>query len=398
MYGSGSKIACDLKEALMFLYSPIPTNVSREQWAAYGCGMSDEISFDPTLHGFIEFLKSDKDPSEKVQEAKKFKSKYGDTANGHLLTFLLTTKTLIPGVSAKFLKKLIKAEPFKVMLAEEIPIDKIETGREYSITEKIDGVNLTAFVTKDKISFYTRDGKEIKGLIKLEKAYAEMPKGVYFGEALYNSGTYGRTQRYRVTAQTLSIPGEKYCISHYIFDYMTLDAWIHPMLRKPFVYNRDFLNTYQYSVQEPLVIIPEMCRGSSRYMIEKTFKLALKTGSEGIVVRYLDSVYENRRSKSMIKIKKYETLDLRVISLIPSKKDGRVDGVIVESSTGTPVYVRNGVTREDKKLFYENPEKVIDKIAIIQCKGVLYDDLGKTATLRSPVFIGIRYDKTEPSY
>jgi DNA ligase-1 len=119
--------------------------------------------------------------------------------------------------------------------------------------------------------------------------------------------------------------------------------------------------------------------------IKKHAQYFIDQGREGIVYKYINYVFERKRSNLWLRVKKQETVDLPVIGFeYGTGKNKNVVGALICVYNGIEVKVGSGLSDEDRKEFLQNLPKVIE---------VEYTNITKDGSLRNPVFKRVRDDK-----
>ena len=119
---------------------------------------------------------------------------------------------------------------------------------------------------------------------------------------------------------------------------------------------------------------------------------------EGIIIN-LDSPYECRRVKTLIKVKKFYTLDLKVIDAIEG--DGRLKGTLgalVVDYKGNTVNVGSGFSDAQRKEFWENKNDIIGRVIEVKYKEITKNKDTGLESLQFPVFVSLREQGKEVSY
>ncbi|KAL4235333.1 hypothetical protein ACF0H5_006968 [Mactra antiquata] len=132
-------------------------------------------------------------------------------------------------------------------------------------------------------------------------------------------------------------------------------------------------------------VVHEKCTGSDH--VDKELKRIIDLGGEGLMIREPGSKYERKRSKTLLKIKKFHEAEALVIGYEPSKSNKDLTGALkVQMANGKEFKVGTGLSKKDRK----SPPKVE---TIITYKFQEYTNSGKP---RFPTYVGIRIDMTEP--
>ena len=112
-----------------------------------------------------------------------------------------------------------------------------------------------------------------------------------------------------------------------------------------------------------------------------------------------DSPYECKRHKGILKVKKMQIVDLLVVDIVEGRRDmeGKLGAVIVEYK-GNTVNVGSGFKLHEREEFWEDPSLIKGRIIEVQYFEETKNKYDNKLSLQFPVFKGVRYDKTEPSY
>ena len=119
---------------------------------------------------------------------------------------------------------------------------------------------------------------------------------------------------------------------------------------------------------------------------------------EGVIIN-LDTLYECKRSKNLIKVKKFYTYDLEVVGA--EEGDGRNKetlGALVVKYKDNTVNVGSGFSDQERKTLWKNREDIIGRVIEVKFKEVTMDKKTGLESLQFPVFCGIREIGKEPSY
>jgi len=389
---SNDNLSKDFEQILFHLFSPtIITGISKTSWLK----VNETGTFDfKTINDLLDYLH--KNNSGKLETIKTLKA-FAITLNEqeqHLL-YMIVTKDVSIGINRTTIEKFIKIPKFEIQLGSRLDYDEIDWDRTFFLTKKLDGINLTVFNTKNSISMYTRQGKQVHGLTELEEEYKLLPEGVYFGEALYSHEVKNRKDLFKLTEGEINSKRKDKQISHYVFDYVTLEQWQDNNFQLTYSQELAFLqkNITNY---EHIFVVTVVYQGIGRTIAMDLLNSAKKLDWEGLMLRYSSSFYEKDRSKNLIKLKPFYTVDLQIVGFKEYKKPNLLGSFIVNYK-GSNVSVGSGFTLEDRKQFWENKEKLFGKIVEVQYMDETNDKSGKKS-LRFPVFVRIRNDKNEVSY
>lgn len=132
----------------------------------------------------------------------------------------------------------------------------------------------------------------------------------------------------------------------------------------------------------------------NREQLMALFRELRSKKQEGLMIKFLDSVYEFKRSKKLLKLKEFFTLDLRIVGAEEGtgKYEGLLGALILEDDTGKiKTKVGTGFTDQDRADIWV--EHLSGRL-----KGQIVEILGQEVTedgsIRFPSFVRLREDKT----
>lgn len=309
----------------------------------------------------------------------------------------IVTKEVKLGVQPKTLNKVFGEgfiKSFDIMLAQryfEDPERLLPQGTEYILTTKLDGIRCVIVKDEDETHFYTRQGQTIEGLVELEKVAKLLPtRTVYDGELLLeNPKGLSSKDLYRETVKVVNKDGEKRGVIFNCFDIVALEAFqkgYDPSIckgRKEFLHNwctrnneevfdrlndemgNDSFNQIIQNIKEakPWHFFKEveiLYQGIDQTQIQYWLDKITSEGGEGVMINLANAPYECKRSKGILKVKKFNSADVRVIALEEGTgaNEGRLGAIRVEFiGPDGKIYtckVGSGFTEEERKKYWKN--------------------------------------------
>ena len=325
----------------------------------------------------------------------------------------LVTKSLKIGVTAKTLNKIMpnSVREFAVMLAE--PYSKNEklmekrkaNCEEIILTTKLDGVRNIGIVEDNYVTFYSRQGQKVEGLVDIENEMKNFPDGVYDGELIaILEDTADNKEVFDNTIKRSKIKGTKKGLKFMCFDYISsVTDFYNGKDNTPCIKRKNRLkeiieenNCSYIEYLEPLYI------GDNYTVIPYIMKEQTSNGEEGIMINMAEAPYECKRTKSLIKVKQFTDADVLITDVIEGdgRNKGKLGAIEIEFEWEESKYRCNvgaGFSDVDRELYWNNKELLLGKIATIQYFEITKNDNGGYG-MRFPVWLNrIRDDKTEIS-
>lgn len=318
----------------------------------------------------------------------------------------IITKDLRCNISAKSINKAIPNTifVFGVMLADKYFSKQSKVkNKEFIITQKLDGARF--ILIKDHegtVKYYTRQGQEVTGLIEFEEDIKKIPNNtVIDGEVLLDKEGLHSKDLYRETMKEFRKKGEKHGLILHAFDILSYDEFrkgtslytckdrkdtLHELIT-----NNEFTN---------IVEVPVRYIGKDEDMVIKLLDEAISKDEEGVMVNLSDGVYECKRTTNILKVKKFQDADLKVIDIIEGtgKNKGKLGAITVQFIVDNEIYqcdCGSGFSDEERTLYWENKELLLNKIVTIGYFEISQNSKTKEYGLRFPTWKGIiRDDKT----
>jgi hypothetical protein len=290
---------------------------------------------------------------------------------------------------------------YPVMLCspfEQKLVDKIKWPA--TVQLKMDGMRFNAIVRDGKCEFRSRNGKEIQLLGNLEADFIKMAgvvDCVFDGELLVMDGDVILD---RQTGNGILNKANKGTISK--ADAAKVRATVWDII--PYVMFETGYCATPYSQRiDTLATLLATHEPEKVYLVQKTtvenieeanaiFERYLSMGQEGIILKDLSGVWEDKRSKTQIKFKGELECDLKIVGIEEGtgKYAGMLGAILCESDDGViKVRAGSGFSDEQRK----QGKEVIGKIAAIKYNTRIKNKAGEES-LFLPIVLEIRDDKT----
>lgn len=312
------------------------------------------------------------------------------------------TKSYKIGCDAKVVNDAIPGliKTFDVMLGT--PIDKCKLkGTEWiSLSHKLNGTRC-AFVGNKCM---TRQGKEYKGLDHIVNELISLGYQNYFidGELLYKNeeGLTDSEAFQKGTGIAMSKNENKEELKLVVFDIFPLEEFWNGKSKYNYMTRSQlYLDEFKNSIvkSKNLDVVETVYQGYNHYEIWKWLDYAEENDWEGIMIN-LNEPYECKRTKTLIKVKKFFSCDILCTDIEEgSGKNKGTLGAIVCYYKENEVRVGSGFTDEQRKYYWENPEKIVGNIVSIKYKEETKNKDGGIS-IQFPVFECVRFDKDTISY
>lgn len=317
-------------------------------------------------------------------------------------------KDLRIGATSKTINKIFPnlIPLFEVMLAKKY-MDFVDRDLgEFIITEKLDGIRCVIIKDCGRIQMLSRQGQFLLGFHDIiEEAKMYLPDNYVFdGELLLeNTENLKSKDLYRKTMKEVSKDGRKDNVQFHMFDLLPLDEFKNGKSRKRCIQRKfDLHDILDNDELKWIVEVPILYIGKDKNEVTKLLNKAIMADKEGVMLNNTNGLYECKRSSSILKCKVMQSCDCRIVGF--QEGDGKykdtLGAIIIEyKNKGNIVKVGSGYTDEDRRYIWNNRDKLLNTIAEIQYFEETTNQSGDgRISLRFPVFLRLRSDKTEESY
>jgi len=322
-------------------------------------------------------------------------------------------KDLKCGITAKTINKsyggnLIKT--FGVQLASDSK-DKEHLMGESIIENKYDGVRCIAIINNNKVTYYTRNGKEINPKIIPNEVHnilnvPELQGLVFDGELM--SSSFAELMHFLHKKYEIKMKEDLY---YAIFDVIPYDEFVKGESTKTLIERKEQLNELSRTLPDFFWAEQIQCveynevdlrrknrdgvtTGESSKLLSYYLDEAVRYEFEGIIVKDRNSLWRAGRSNSWLKVKPFVEKTLAIIDIEEGtgKNKGRLGNLVCEGvDTGQLIKtnVGSGFTDEDRQIIWDNRDKYIGYLVEIRGDSVTEMIDGKHS-IRFPRFKGWR--------
>jgi DNA ligase 1 len=314
------------------------------------------------------------------------------------------TKTLKFGATAKSINKAFGEQfipEFNVMLAKKFEDEEHKIkGKEFVITEKLDGVRCVMIVENGNVNFFSRQGQPITGLVEIVQDAKFLPDNVYDGELLiHNADDYKDRDVLQETLKIARKDGEKRGLVLHLFDMIPIDEFKVGKSKATYHKRKEELSFIVEKLNSPYIkIVPNLYVGKDLTVIPKMLEEMNQKGKEGLMLNVSDGKYQCKRTDVLLKIKSMNTMDCRIIGFEEGtgKYQGMLGALIVDYK-GYELRIGSGYTDEDREHLWQHRDEYLGKIVEVQYfRESRNQDGGLSVSF--PVFVCIREDKSDSSY
>lgn len=294
---------------------------------------------------------------------------------------------------------------FNVALADlydpDMNIDFTRT--RYYASRKCDGVRLITIISDEGINFFSREGKKFKTLENLKKDIEKLnlKNSVLDGEVCIvdeHGDEHFKDIMKVISKKEYTIENPKYLL----FDLLSIDEFENEYSERIFSDRIKLLNGIIPSNLKTISILNQTLILSEDDLTNMS-SMAKKNKWEGLILRRIDSPYEGKRTKNLLKVKGFidaeyivddvRFADIRIIEDGIEMTRNMLSKVII-THKGNTVGVGSGFTIPQRLFYRDHPEEIIGKTITVKYFEETKNDDG-TYSLRFPTVKWIHSDGRE---
>jgi len=265
---------------------------------------------------------------------------------------------------------------------------------------KMDGMRFNAIVVGGVCEFRSRNGKEINLLGCLAQEFIHLADGknmVFDGELLVASAEEGSVADRqtgngilnKAVKGTISVD-EASRVRATVWDMIPFEDFTKGVYKVPYLVRHGRLES---------MTMPSKIRMVEHTLVqdyedaEVIFQRYLEQGQEGIILKDLNGIWEDKRSKTQIKFKGELECDLKIVGIEEGtgKYVGMLGAILCESADGiVKTSVGSGFNDEQRRTL---GQEIVGKVAAVKYNARIKNKQGEES-LFLPIFLEVREDKT----
>lgn len=275
-------------------------------------------------------------------------------------------------------------------------------GEEYWVTQKMNGIRTTLYDD----ALIGRSGTEYTGLDHILDGLADIVRQldiVLDGELVLKDAYQCRddNEAFRIASGLVrsDLQADKSGIEFVIFDLIPREDFKSSNPQVTYRQRREamdqlglFLNT------EHSRVLPVIFHGTDPSVIPELLRRVTEHGGEGLMINR-DVPYYRKRHRGILKVKEFFTMDLPILRC--EEGSGRLRGTLgalVVEYQENEVHVGTGFTDEERDWLWTNRDGLPGMLCEVRYKNISFNRTKGTYSLQFPSYVGLRADKTEPSY
>lgn len=313
----------------------------------------------------------------------------------------MITKSFRLGADSKVVNSVIPGliPTFEIQLGTSIEKCKLVDGTYISISHKMNGTRCVYINGQMK----SRQNKLYNGLDHIITDINKLGLEDFFidGELVYKNeeGLSDSDAFQKGCSIAMSKDNDKSQLKLVVFDIFPKEEFLNlHTSKKTYKERRKDLDKLEESIIASnitnLSVVERLYEGTDHSQIWKWLDYAdIDMGWEGIIIN-LDTPYECKRTKNLIKVKRFFEKDLRCtkVNIATTGKYKGIMGSITCNYFDNTVDVGSGFNDSQREYFAKNPEEIVGKIVSVKYKEETQNkDGGKS--LQFPVYMGILIDR-----
>lgn len=270
---------------------------------------------------------------------------------------------------------------------------KLKNNEWFSLSQKLNGCRCSFYKGK----LISRQGKEFIGMDHIISDLEQLVHRTFIdGELIRkNIDNIPDEENFRIgTGIVNSDAASKTEIKYVIFDYFPEDEIVNGKSDNTYRKRRESLNNLRKIIEQKdlknIEVVEMVYEGTDESQIMKWLDYAEAHDWEGLMLNK-DTPYECKRTTNLIKIKKFFSMDLPVVSV--EEGSGRLKGtlgaLVVQYKDNT-INVGSGFDDSTRKELWGNRDSIVGRIIEVKYKEITKDKKTGLESLQFPVFVRVR--------
>lgn len=387
-----------IKEALIYAVNKTKYNISKQTLNKFDKPAYNRVEMSleewNTIKGLLDKLR-DREVTKQEEIGKEIENLYKDISEeGYAWFDKICRKDLCIGILSKGLNKALgekEINNFEIMLADS-GIENINF-KDCYVEPKLDGVRAVIYYDEELIVM-SRGGKRYAAYEEIINKILTVQNLEFLEEnaldsEIINADSFRKTSG---AGHSKHKDRSEMNIVVNVFDYIPVEILLSnaDTFEVPLIERKSFLEKNISTFHDEVFKLNSYERVSfNKEDIEKRMNNLVIAGYEGAMIKDVNGFYEKKRSSNWIKVKPVYTVDIRVVGYEEGKRKNELGAFVIKcDDTEVISKVGSGFTKEEKKEFWINREKMIGKIIEVEFQEI-------QDTLRFPRFIKVRDDKNK---
>jgi DNA ligase-1 len=319
----------------------------------------------------------------------------------------IITKNARIGCDVKSVNKALGEEfipQWEVQQSYSIEKTPLKGGEWFSLSEKLNGVRGTYF----EGNLLSRQGKEFSGLghiiDDLSALFPDLEGWVVDGELVRrNDEGFSDNENFRIGTGLLSQDDcDKSSIQMIVFDFLPKPEFIAGASKLTYKDRLGALDALRGKAAmlglSSVSVVESLYSGTDASMIDVFLDKMVSEDKEGLMLNR-DSKYYRKRHNGILKVKRFYTVDLRVLSVEEGtgRLSGRLGAFVVDYK-GNTLNVGSGMTDEQRDQFWQDREALPGRVIEVKYKEESSDKKTGQNSLQFPIFVLLREEGKGVSY
>jgi DNA ligase 1 len=371
-------------------------------------GLTDRPNPWPAFWGLLESLRTRSVTGHDARDAILSMSEQFDSEEWNELCRRVIIKDLRCGISEKTLNKVLGKTEWKIpVFTCQLATDSNDHANKMKgvkrIECKLDGVRVLALCTKNRVTLYSRNGKEFENFPDIQEQLNLVKHRISLetkGPFVLDGEIVGESFQALMKQAQRKLDVKTKDMTYYIFDVIPLadferGFWNAQQHKRTLMLDT---NREQIESQTNLKVMPgmdvDLGTTEGQDVMRRFANDAVVAGYEGVMIKDVGAPYECKRSSFWMKWKPVMTVDLNIVGFEEGtgRNQGRLGAIICEGTDNDRairVNVGSGLSDADRNEYWNSRDNLLGRVVEVAADAVTQNQDG-TYSLRFPRFVRFR--------